>query len=471
MGSSDELAFKSLSELRELIASKALSPVELVEHYLRRIEKFDEQINSFVTVVGDLALETARETARQVAAGDSRPLLGIPIPIKDLTETAGIKTTHSSRAFADYVPDRDAAVVRRIKEAGAVVIGKTNASEFGTWPVTESDLNGPCRNPWNPELTAGGSSGGAAAAVAAGFAPAAQGSDGGGSIRIPASCCGIAGMKPSRGRISRGPYLGEFWAGFSTDGPLARSAADLALMLDVMRGHEPGDPYWAPDPVRPYVEEVNTDPGPLRIGVLDATPTGVSVDPQVLAGLRGALELLESLGHRIEETRTDWVDPDLSSHFIKVVQSSTAYYPGLDLDKIEAGNRALADVAEATSSLTYVKAVVAMQEFTRSAVALWSDIDVLVTPTLALPPVPVGWIFEEDDVWMQLIRAGMFMPFTPLANITGQPAMSLPLAHTEDDVPIGIQFVGPPAGEDLLFRLAGQLEAAAPWSHRHPPLG
>lgn len=469
MAPSDELAFKSLGELRELIASKSLSPVELVEYYLRRIEKFDEQINAFVSVVGDLALETALDAEKHLSAGDSRPLLGIPIPIKDLTETAGIKTTHSSRAFADYVPDRDAAVVRRIKEAGAIVIGKTNASEFGTWPVTESDLNGPCRNPWKPELTAGGSSGGAAAAVAAGLAPAAQGSDGGGSIRIPASCCGIVGMKPSRGRISRGPYLGEFWAGFSTDGPLARSAADLALMLDVMRGHEPGDPYWAPDPTRPYVEEVNRDPGPLRIGVLDTAPTGVPVDPQVLAGIRDALELLDSLGHAIEEARTDWVDADLSSHFIKVVQSSVAYYPGIDLDKIEAGNRALAEAAEATSSTTYVKAVVAMHEFTRRAVALWSDIDVLVTPTLALPPVPIGWMFEEDDVWMQLIRAGMFMPFTPLANITGQPAMSLPLARTEDSVPIGIQFVGPPAGEDVLLRLAGQVEAAAPWSNEIPP--
>jgi amidase len=469
MTSSGELAFKSVAELRELIASKALSPVELIEDYLRRIEKFDEQINAFVTVVGDLALDSAREAERELSAGSSRPLLGIPIPIKDLNETAGIRTTYSSRAYADYIPDRDAAVVSRLKGAGAIVIGKTNSSEFGTWPVAESDLNGSCRNPWNTELTAGGSSGGAAAAVAAGLSPAAQGSDGGGSIRIPASCCGIVGMKPSRGRVSLGPQLGEFWAGFSTDGPLARTVGDAALLLDIMSGYEVGDPYWAPEPARPFIDEVGSDPGALRIGVLRSAPTGVEVDAQVLDGLDAAVELLESLGHSVEEARTEGIDMDVSSHFIKVIQSSVGYHRGIDRAKIEAGNRALAEVAEATSSITYIEALEAMRAFTRQVIELWSEIDILVTPTLARPPIPVGWIFEEDDVWMQLIRAGMFMPFTPMANITGQPAVSLPLARTDEGVPIGIQFVGPPAGEDVLFRLAGQLESAAPWSDQIPP--
>ncbi|MDQ3985041.1 MAG: amidase [Actinomycetota bacterium] len=467
----EDLPFQSALRLADLIRQGEISPVEITRLYLERIDKHNPTLNAFVTVLEDAALQRAERAESLLKSGDELPPFhGVPLPIKDLMETAGVKTTFSSRAYADFVPDKDAAVVARLKRAGFIVLGKTNASEFGTWPVTESDLNGACRNPWNPELTSGGSSGGAGAAVAAGLAPAAQGSDGGGSIRIPASCCGVYGIKPSRGRVSHGPQLGEFWAGFSTSGPLTRSVADAAALLDVISGYEPGDPYWAPPHERSFVEETGRDAGRLRVGLLTRAITDVPVDQKVLDATEDAARLLESLGHSVEPMESDWVDPDITSHFIKVVQSSTAYHEGLDLEKIETGNRALAEAAEGTSSLTYIRALRELQGFTRRVISLWREIDVLLTPTLALPPVKVGWMFEEPDPWAQLIRAGMFMPFTPLANITGQPAASVPLYWTADEIPIGVQLVGPPAGEAVLFRLSAQLEEARPWAHRRPPI-
>src|SRR4051812_8757484 len=254
----EDVAFLSAGEQARLIETGGLSSVELVETYLRRIELLDGPLNSFVTVRAEAALAEARE-ARPGLLG------GVPIPIKDLTATAGIRTTFSCRAFADNVPDYDAVVVQRLKAAGAIVIGKTNTPEFGTIPVTESELNGACRNPWDLERTPGGSSGGAAAAVAAGLAPAAHGTDGGGSVRIPASCCGLVGLKPSRGRISPAPLTS--YEGLSTSGPLARTVHDAALLLDVMAGSEPGDRFTLPPPDRPFTEQIGEPPGRLRIAV------------------------------------------------------------------------------------------------------------------------------------------------------------------------------------------------------------
>ena len=453
-----------------MIRRREVSPVEVTQLFLDRIDKHDAELNAFVTVVGDAALIEARHAEQKVSMGeDLPPFLGVPIGIKDLTETAGIKTTFSSQAFADYVPDTDAHVVRRLKDAGFIVFGKTNASEFGTFPVTESDLNGPCRNPWDSSRTPGGSSGGSGAAVAAGLAPVAQGTDGGGSVRIPASCCGIFGLKPARGRVSRGPHLGEYWAGYSTDGPLTRTVADAAAMLDIMAGYETGDPYWAPPPERPWAEEVEREPGRLQIGLFTKSPTSVEIDEEVVTAANDAARLLESLGHEVNEVSLDWVDPDITSHFIKVAQSSVAYHPGCDLDLIEPANRALAEAAEMTSSLTYIQALQSLQAASRRELALWDDIDVMLTPTLAKPPVPVGWMFEEEDPWMQMIRAGMFIPFTPVANFSGQPAVSLPLHWSESGLPIGVQLIGGPADEATLIRLSAQLETARPWVDRHPP--
>ena len=466
-----DIAFTSAVRQAELVRAKQISPVELVETYLRRIEKLDGEINAFVTVIADEALAAARGAEQRVASGgDLPPFHGVPTAIKDLKSTAGIRTTFSSRAFADHVPETDAAVVRRVKDAGFIVLGKTNASEFGTVPVTESELNGACRNPWDPSVTAGGSSGGAAAAVAAGLLPVAHGSDGGGSIRIPSSCCGLFGIKPARGRVSLAPHFGYVWAGFVTDGPIARSVADAAALLDVLSGYETGDPYWAPVPERPFAEEVGRDPGTLRVAVTTESPTGVDPDPQVVEAVRDAAELLASLGHDVEEATPEWDDPDLAGDVIKIVQPNPVYYGVTDGSQVEPLNAALLEAARATSSADYVRSIISIHEFSRRVVAFWADHDVLVTPTLGLTPPPVGWLFEEDDPWDQLRRSALIVPFTPAFNATGQPAVSVPLHRNAAGVPIGVQLAGPPAGEAALIRLSAQLEAARPWADVHPPL-
>lgn len=466
-----DVAFASALEQAELIRERKISPVELVTEYLKRIDKLDNELNAFVTVVADEALEAARIAEGEVAAGrDLRPFHGVPIPIKDLNPTAGIRTTLSSKAFADFVPDFDAHTIRRLKEAGFIVVGKTNTPEFGTLPVTESELNGVCRNPWNTDHTPGGSSGGAAAALAAGLCPIAQGSDGGGSIRIPASCCGLFGLKPARGRVSWGPAFGEFVAGFATDGPIARTVADAAAVLDVMAGYEPGDPYWAPPPVRPFGDEVGAPVAGLRIGVTTSSPTGSPVDPTCVAAVEDAATLLDSLGHHLEDATPDWVDPGMVQHFLAVWQTSPVYSGVTDGALLEPINRQFLEMASQTGVATYVRAVVAIQGMARRVVAFWNDYDLLLTPTLALPPVPVGWLFEDEDPGMQFARSAFFTPFTPVANMTGQPAVSLPTYWSEQGLPIGVQLMGRPADEATLIRISGQIEAARPWADRRPPV-
>lgn len=266
-----------------------------------------------------------------------------------------------------------------------------------------------------------------------------------------------------------GPELGEEWAGFSLHGPITRSVADAAALIDVMAGHEPGDPYWLETPERTFLDEARTDPGRLRVAVISAPPNDVPVDPVCKAALQDAAELLESLDHVVTEPDLKWEDPDITSHFIKIVQTTTAYHSDVDLEKVEPVNKALAEAGDMTSSRDYVKALLELQRLTRKYAPLWDEFDVVMTPTLAMPPVEIGWLFEPEDPWEQLIRCGMLMPFTPMANVTGQPAASVPLYWSESGLPIGVQFIGPPAGEGVLLRLAGQLESARPWADRRPP--
>lgn len=467
---SDELAFLPATRQAELIRAGELSPVELTEMYLARIEKLDGELNAFVTVTAEDALADAARKENQVAGGDDLPSFhGVPIPIKELEDVAGVRTTYSSRSFEDHVPETDAATVRRLRAAGFVLLGKSNAPEFGTIPMTESDLNGVCRNPWDVTRTPGGSSGGAGAAVAAGMAPAAHGSDGGGSIRIPASCCGLFGLKPSRGRVSQSPG-GEGWAGFSTQGSLTRSVRDSAAILDVLSGYETGDPYWAPPPERPFTDEVGAPVGRLKIGFTTGSPTGSPVEPEPAGAVEGAVALLEELGHVVEEVRPEWEDPELVPRFIAVVATGSAYYQGTDIEKLEPLNRMLAENGMATSSLDYVRALEGLRALSRRVVALWDEYDVIVTPTLAMVPPKIGWIREQEDPYMQLALAGNLIPFTPGSNITGQPAASVPLHWTDEGLPVGVQLIGPPAGDALLLRLSAQLEEAKPWSERRPPL-
>jgi len=386
--------------------------------------------------------------------------------VKDLTETAGVRTTFSSRAFADYVPETDAAVVRRMKEAGFVVVGKSNTPEFGITAVTESDLNGACRNPWDPERTPGGSSGGAAAAVAAGVLALAHGSDGGGSIRIPAACCGLFGLKPSRGRVSPAPFVSGSLE-LSQNGPLSVTVRDAAAFLDAIAGYEWGDAHILPPPERPFVEEVGRDPGRLRIAITDAPPIPYPVEPAASAAARAAADALAALGHEVVERTPPWSDENLLRAFAVLWQTSPALFPVRDRSLLMPLNRALAESAERASSVALAEATVALQRAARRVVAFWEDVDVVLTPALAKLPVPIGWVFEPDDPWEQFRRGGEFTPFTPLVNVTGQPAACVPFAVV-DGLPVGIQLIGPPLGEALLLRLAGQLELAHPWADRLP---
>ena len=460
-----ELAFRPALEQAALVRRGEVTAVELTELYLERIERLDPRLEAFVTVCTEDALADAR--AKDAAASDA-PFHGVPIAVKDLTATAGIRTTYSSRAYANHVPDFDTAVVRRIREAGFVLLGKTNTPEFGTTAFTESELNGATRNPWHTERTPGGSSGGAAAALAAGLVPIAHGSDGGGSIRIPASCCGVFGLKPSRGRVSAAPFTAL--EGLSTSGPLSRSVDDAAAFLDVLSGYEPGDPWWAPPPERSFLEELRDPPGRLRIAVTSTPPIDIAVAPECRVALEEAADLLSNLGHDVFEGRPDWAEPDLMHTFVVVWQVGPALHPVGDPALLTALNRGLVESAQAASAVDYARAVAALQALARRVVGFWTNADVVLTPTLALPPVPIGWQEAVDGAIEQLLRNAEFTPFTAIVNLTGQPAISLPLHWTSEGLPVGVQAIGPPAGDSLLLRLAAEVERARPWADRRPPL-
>ena len=454
----DELAFLTAIEQAELIRRGEVSSRELIELYLGRIERLDPDLNAFVTVCGEEAL------AAEPADG---PFKGVPFPIKDLQETAGVRTTCSSLAYADYVPDFDAAVVRRLKEAGFVVIGKTNSPELGITATTESRLNGACRNPWDTTRTPGGSSGGAAVAVVSGMAPAAHGTDGGGSIRIPASCCGVFGLKPSRGRVSLAPYGGH--EGFSTSGPLTRTVRDAAALLDVMSGYELGDPWWAPPPARPFADEPGADPGRLRVAVTTSPPLDTPVAPECVAATDDAARLLAELGHAVEEATPPWGVGELIDLFMAVwtVIPSLKEKPR---ELFEPMNQLLIDRSEGVEAVDYVIATQRLRGLARGIVEFWAEYDLVLTPTLAQPPPPLGTLMVDDDPEGNFERAWRFTPFTQVANITGLPAVSIPLSWSEDGLPIGVQLIGGPADEAGLIRVSAQLEQTRSWKDRRPPV-
>jgi amidase len=458
-----ELAFLSAVEQAQLVRSGEISSTELVSEYLERIARIDPALNAFVTVCTEEALAAAGVV--DSTPGDA-PFRGVPIAIKDLAATAGIRTTYSSHAYASYVPDFDTAVVRRIREAGFVIVGKTNTPEFGTVAFTESELNGATKNPWNTELTPGGSSGGAAAAVSAGLVPIAHATDGGGSIRIPASCCGLFGLKPSRGRVSSAPF--GTLEGLSTAGPMARTVEDAAAFLDVLAGYEPGDPWWAPPPERLFAETAPEPPAKLRVAVTSTPPIDVPVDPECVLAVTAAADLLAELGHDVREETPPWREPDLFHTFIAVWQVGPALHP-VDTAQMTPLNRGLVESARESTAVDYARAVAWLQMLARRIVSFWAGADIVLTPTLALPPVPIGWQDAVEGPIEQLLRNTEFTPFTAVANLTGLPAMSLPLHWSEAGVPIGVHAIGPPAGDTLLLSLAAQIEAVRPWADRRPP--
>jgi amidase len=474
-GMPDELMSMSASEQAAAVRTGEVSAVELVEASLAAIDDLNGEINAVVTPVA----ERAHVEAAQVQPGDERPLAGVPMVVKDLLQlTAGVRTTFGSRAAGDFVPGFDTALVGQLRDAGAILVGKTNTPEFGILPTTEPERFGPTRNPWDRSRTTGGSSGGTAAAVAAGMVAFGHGNDGGGSIRIPASCCGLVGLKPSRGRISVAPLV-TAPAGLSTDGFLTWTVADTALGLDIGSGYQPGDMAWPPPPEGAFVDAVDRDPGQLRIGFTTVAPNGTDVHPECVAATEQAARLLESLGHHVEEAAPEWDAERFIDTFVAVwVAELGSAVSGLgalvghplELDQIEPLSREMAEEAHMMTAVEAFHALTVLRSYSRAVVAWWSDHDVLLTPTLAQPPIPLGSLAPDpgEPAMQSLEKSATFVPFTPPLNVTGQPAISLPLHQSADGLPIGVQLVGPPSGEELLLSLAGQLERAAPWTDRRP---
>ena len=466
----------TMIELAAAIRTRELSPVAVTDHYLRRTDELNERVGAFYTVTAELAADQALAAEKTVAAagdpGQLPPLTGVPIPIKDLNMVAGVRQTMGSVAYASNVPDADDYVVTRLKDAGAVITGKTATPEFGLPCYTETRIGPPARTPWDLSRSAGGSSGGAAAAVAAGLAPAAQGSDGGGSIRIPSSVCGLVGVKPSRGRVSEGPLAPDL-TGLASNGPIARTVADAALLLDVMSGNFPGDMYTQPPlpPGESFLGYAGRPPGRLRIARTLQNPIeGAEVHPDCAAAYEEASDLLASLGHEVEDIAMP-VGPDVVPFF------ETLWYAHATLAPLASGQeelllpltRYLRARGEAIKAPELFFAQGYLQFVTRRAAAALSAYDAVLTPTLAQPPVPVGY-FDEVSPAGNFERQKRFTPFTAVYNVTGQPAVSLPLHWSAEGLPIGVMLAGRTGEEGTLISLSAQLEAALPWQDRHPPL-
>lgn len=464
-----------LTALEQAAAVRAgeVSPTELVDHALRRIDAFDGGLGAFVTVTPGRARAAAAEAERRVrAGGELPPLLGVPTAIKDLNNTAGVRTTFGSRVTADFVPEVDDAVVTRLVAAGTISLGKTNTPEFGYPCYTDNDLVGPARCPWDPTLLAGGSSGGSAAAVAAGFVPFAQGSDGGGSIRIPASVNGLVGIKPARGRVSSAPMGGDV-TGLGISGPLARTVRDAAAMLDAMAGPEPGDFAWAPPlpPGETFLAAADRAPGRLRIArITGSLMPGAELQPEVVTALDEAALLLADLGHVVEEATTDLLVPEVLAAFERVwaLSGATLPVPPERVGELRPITQELRARGLAMSAKDAMEALTALRLFSRRFLRSTAAFDVLLAPVTTMTPRPIGWFTDGADGAEDFERNKRYAAFTALYNVTGQPAVSVPLHWTADDLPIGTMLVGRPADEPTLISLSAQLEAARPWAHRHP---
>lgn len=461
----------STVEQAGLVRAGAVSARELVEASMRAIKRRNGAVNAFVL----LCEERALAEADQIHPGDPRPLCGVPVGIKDLlSATEGLATTEGSLALPDWVADHDSAHVRKLRSAGAIIVGKTNTPELGLRPVTENARFGATRNPWNLELSAGGSSGGSAAAVAAGMVSLADGSDLGGSIRIPASCCGLVGLKPSMGRVSIGPDYGDMASGMPTDGVLTRTVMDTAVALDVISGYEPGDRHYAPVPPASFAEAARSTPQVKRVRVCLTAPLGVPVDDEPAAAALAAAEALRSFGHNVVEGTPEWDDELFPStwstymtatgqHLIRVIER--LHGQPIDPARLEPANRAWLAAAAPVPVIDYLEAAEHLWAYARRILRDWHTDEVLLTPTLTRLPAAVGGISSQAGVTDDATR---FSALVRIWNVTGQPAISLPITHTATGTPVGVQLVAAHGRDDLLLALAGQLEAAADWRTRAP---
>ncbi len=477
-----DLTFLDATAQADLVRKGEVKPSELVDAAIDRIEKVNPEINAVITPL----FERARERATSTALDDG-PFRGVPFLMKDLDVCTKGEPFHCGMRFlkdAGFVADHDGYLAAKFKQAGFVSLGKTNTPELGLTVTTEPKAYGPTRNPWNTEHSTGGSSGGSAAAVAAGLVPAAHASDGGGSIRIPASECGLVGLKPSRGRVSLGPDYGEYWRGLVISHVVTRSVRDSAAILDAVSGEMPGDPYVAPPPVRPFLREIDSEPRALRVGTMSSMPAGLGeLHPDCAEALSVTSKVLEDLGHEVEESHPSALDAfaELTGNFMTVVASWTAAALAewgaavgrtINESDVEPATWGLAEMGRAVDAARYIGAGKWIDGYTRRMASWWAGgFDILVTPTITQPPPKLGELRPpEDDPLGHMDKVVGLIAFTPPFNVTGQPAVSLPLHWNADGLPIGIQLVAAYGREDLLFGLAAQLERALPWQERRPPV-
>jgi amidase len=473
--SDSDLMFRGATELAALVRAGDVSARELVQAAFARIEELNGQLNAFV----DLDPEGALAAADSIRPGDERPFAGVPTAVKNNRPVRDMRLTYGCELMEHYVPDYDHNVTRRLRDAGFIIVGTTTLPEYGILPTTEARLFGPTRNPWDTNRTPGGSSGGAAAAVASGMLPVAHGNDGGGSIRIPAACCGLVGLKPARGRISSAPELGD--SSLTTDGMLTRTVADTAAILDVLAGYEPGDATWAPEPSEPFAIAATRTPGPLRIAATTYPPVDDAVvDPVCAQAVFDAAELLCSLGHEVEEVEPPWQEEGTREIFGAVFSNhiglSIAYSGSIagrepEARDMEPMSWAIYSMIKGVDAIRAMAASVQLQAISRQLVSFLLPYDILLTPALAERPLPLGTLdTAAPEPMATFTRSGLFTPFTPIFNATGQPGISVPLYEGDDGLPLGVQLVGRPAAEGDLLALAAQLEAAHPWADRRPPV-
>jgi len=464
------LTSSSALELAAALRRGELSSVELLDACLAAVDELNPQLNAVIWRNDDDARAAAAAADRRLAAGEQAPFLGVPLPIKDLTPVAGWPVSYGSRGAPAGVSEESELVVEALERGGFVLCGRTNTPEFGVLTVAENTRYGISRNPWDTARSPGGSSGGAAAAVAGGMFPIAHANDGGGSIRIPASYCGLVGFKPSRGRV---PRLAQSWLGAVVEGVVARTVADSAAVLDLISCQDPQAWYNAPAPARPFAQEPGAPPEKLRIGLMAQAPLGIPTHDSCVAAARGAATQLEELGHTVEEVEVPTISEELVPSFIALTQGGLADYEGVDWSAVEPH---IAHQRQASSDLgayDYVLAARKLELLSRRETARWGrDFDVLLTPTSAILPPVAGSVLEAqhaapDQPVLEVVAS---VSFTAFGNVTGLPAVSLPLHWNEDGLPIGVQLVAGPWQDASLLALAGQLEQASPWAERRPPL-
>ncbi len=474
--SDENLMFRSAIELAAMVRAGEVSAQELVECSLSRIEALDPEVNAFVEVddVGALA------AAAQVRPGDERPFAGVPIAIKNNRAVKDLRLTLGCSAMEHYVVPYDHNVTARLRAAGFVIVGTTTLPEYGILPVSEARLFGPTCNPWDLERTPGGSSGGSAAAVAAGMVPVAHGNDGGGSLRIPAACCGLVGLKPARGRVSTAPERGDGL--LDVDGVLTRTVADTAAILDVLAGYERGDATWAPPPPEPFAQGALRSPKGLRIAATTLSPIpDALIEPVCIDAVADAAELLRSLGHEVEEVEPPWQASGLRELFgavfsiqiaLSIAASSMIAGRELEPADMEPMSWEILALGRRLNAIEGAGALTQLQGFSRRLASFLAPYDALLTPALAERPLPLGTLDTAAPKPMSTFtRSALFTPFTAMFNAGGEPAISLPLLHGEDELPLAVQIVGRPAGEGPLLALAAQLESARPWAGRRASVG